>query len=153
MWNYNKEGAWERFSELTNKYFDKFINDIEDKNIPIDEILEKFNKIQNKIKFQAFGKITIKNQVVSGNSAKTKPTEFEKKSHVRNAVSDSVEKPNPLTTEGKLIKDILVRQSNRIEKVINDVKNIPYGGTIKVFKLLEKIQGQKNTTRSFCYYG
>ena len=109
MWNYNKEGAWERFSELTNKYFDKFINDIEDKNIPIDEILEKFNKIQNKIKFQAFGKITIKNQVVSGNSAKTKPTELEKKSHVRNAVSDSVEKPNPLTTEGKLIKDILVR--------------------------------------------
>ena len=56
---------------------------------------------------------------------------------MRNPVSDSVEKPNPLTTEGKLIKDILVRQSNRIEKVINDVKNIPYGGTIKVFKLLE----------------
>ena len=53
-----KEGGWAAYEKLTEEYY-KSIEKAIDMGITIEEIFWKFNKIHEKIKFKAFGKITV----------------------------------------------------------------------------------------------
>ena len=55
-WNLRKEGGWEKYKELGESISQKLIDIAEDKNSPVEEVADKFNKLSDDIKFKAFGK-------------------------------------------------------------------------------------------------
>ena len=60
-WNLAREGGWSRYKSLSEEG-DKILEVVENKNIIVDEVKEKFDKTHNKMKFQAFGKVIIRNR-------------------------------------------------------------------------------------------
>ena len=70
-WNLAKEGGWTKYWELTNLYSTAIEDVIENKNKTIQEKVNKVEQIHAKIKYQAFGKVTI-------NKSKHDKTEYEK---------------------------------------------------------------------------
>ena len=58
IWNLAKEGGWAKYKELTEEYSESLERAIE-QGETIEEKMFKFNKVHEKIKFMAFGKITL----------------------------------------------------------------------------------------------
>ena len=58
VWNLAKEGAWDKYKMLTDEYSKALGRVIESKE-DVEEKMNKFNKIHDKIKFKAFGKVSI----------------------------------------------------------------------------------------------
>ena len=65
MWNLAKEGGWEQYNKISEEYSKVLEKVVESKDTNIEEKMKKFDKIHNKIKYKAFGKVTI-----SGNRKK-----------------------------------------------------------------------------------
>ena len=59
-WNLARVGGWEKYKEISNKSENKLLEMIENEENTIQEIYEKFEKAHIKMKFSAFGKVTIK---------------------------------------------------------------------------------------------
>ena len=55
-WNLRKEGGWERFKELTEVANVRVQTVLDDENATVEECMKKIKAIENKVKFQAFGK-------------------------------------------------------------------------------------------------
>ena len=74
MWNLNKDGGWNRFNELTedNEKFRRIAND-ENKNPT--QMTEEIDKELTKVKFRAFGKVTVRNDLKTNKELKTLQTE------------------------------------------------------------------------------
>ena len=69
-WNLQKEGGWERYKELAEESSEKVIAIAEDRSKTVEEVVQKFEKISDNIKFKAFGKITIKDKKYSQDKSK-----------------------------------------------------------------------------------
>ena len=65
VWNLAKEGGWDQYSLISKEYSKDIDKVVESKDICIEEKMRKFEKIHEKIKYKAFGKVTI-----SGNKKK-----------------------------------------------------------------------------------
>ena len=115
-WNLSRPGAWDTYKSVSDKLSEKIIEVAEDTSKTMDEVVKKVEKIHNDIKYQSFGKTTIK----IGNSAKNKQT-------ITNA-SDDAE---------ILLKD----QTEKLEQEINKLKENKQGRAGKVFKIAESIRG------------
>ena len=93
---------------------------VENEKKSVEEIMSEFEKINNKIKFESFGKTKIRNK-----------------------------KPNKVITnkeglpEEELAKDLLKKQNEILEKEVATIKEMKNGRNTKVFKLMEKIRGPK----------
>ena len=120
-WNLKKPGGWMRYEEDTNKKAKDIRKVIEDEDKSVEEVVENFEKIHNKIKFQAFGKTRL-------NSGKMKMNQITGKEVLQ---------------EEQLAKELLKRQSKNLEEEIQSIKEIKNGRATKVFKLREVIQGPK----------
>ena len=59
-WNLAKEGGWEEYRKESDKVKEKLEEVVKKKDKSIEETKEEFDKIHNKVKFKAFGKVTIK---------------------------------------------------------------------------------------------
>ena len=59
LWNLAKPNGWSDYEKYTNDSSDKLENIVMDENMTIEEIMNKFENIHNRIKFKAFGKVTI----------------------------------------------------------------------------------------------
>ena len=59
-WNLNKPGGWKIYEEATNEKAEDIRKVIESKDKSVETVVKEFEKIHNKIKFQAFGKTRIK---------------------------------------------------------------------------------------------
>ena len=59
VWNLRKEGGWEKYEILSNKYSELLEKVILNEVTNIEEKMVKFDNILDKIKYQAFGKVTI----------------------------------------------------------------------------------------------
>ena len=59
MWNLAKEGGWKKYENISEELSDALMKVVEDKKTNIEEKMEKFDKIHDKIKYKAFGKVTI----------------------------------------------------------------------------------------------
>ena len=59
-WNLEKEGGWEEYKRLSQNISGKIEEVVDDKNISVQEVKHKFDKIHKKILFQSFGKVTLK---------------------------------------------------------------------------------------------
>jgi hypothetical protein len=58
-WNLKKDGGWNRYELLTDQYSEKIEDIVENKAWSVDEAMRKFEKVHDKIKFKAFGKVTL----------------------------------------------------------------------------------------------
>jgi hypothetical protein len=58
-WNLAKEGGWNKYNILSDKYSDDLKKVVGDDHTNIEEKMTKFEKIHETIKFKAFGKVTI----------------------------------------------------------------------------------------------
>ena len=59
-WNLEKPGGWEEYERLSHSRSSKLDKVTENRNKNIQEIKSDFDRIHNKILFQAFGKVTLK---------------------------------------------------------------------------------------------
>ena len=64
-WNLAKEEGWTKYKELSNIEARKVLEAVEDEGKTVEEVMDKFNKIHDKIKYKAFGKVTIKEKQVT----------------------------------------------------------------------------------------
>ena len=62
-WNLAKKDGWEKYKQLTEAKSEKIKEIIENEQLDIEEVVEKFERIENKIKFEAFGKMSRKVKV------------------------------------------------------------------------------------------
>ena len=59
-WNLAKEGGWEEYKRESEKVKEKLIRVVENKEISIEETKKLFDKVHNKVKYKAFGKVIIR---------------------------------------------------------------------------------------------
>jgi len=68
-WNLAKEEGWKKYKEASNKEANKIVDAVQDKTKTIDEVMNKFNKVHDNIKYKAFGKVTLKEKVVKSDTS------------------------------------------------------------------------------------
>ena len=116
MWNLAKEGGWRHYEILTNKYSEA-LERVLDKEDCIEVKMKKFNSIHDKIKFEAFGKVTI--------GGKEKKKEEEDK--------DGVEKAEQLFLE----------QSQKANIEIEEIKRMKTSRAGKIWEIRKRVVGGK----------
>ena len=122
-WNLKKPGGWKTYEEATNVKAKDIRKIIEDENKPVEKVVQEFEKIHNKIKFQAFGKTRI-------NPGKRK---------------------GPVARNEELgAEELIKRQAKLLEEEIQNIKDMKHGRGTKVFKLREVIQGPKKPGQEAC---
>jgi hypothetical protein len=57
IWNLNKVGGWERYIKKTDEAAEQIKDIVNNGDNSIEEVMDKVNKLENKIKFSSFGKI------------------------------------------------------------------------------------------------
>ena len=119
-WNLAKEGGWSRYKELTMEC-KNILKVIENKDLSIEETKQIFDKKLDKIKFQAFGKVTIENK--AGKSLK--------------------EKENKETSEEEIAKKLLEEQTAIAEHELNEIDKAKIGKVGKVWEIKKRIMGGK----------
>ena len=70
-WNLQKEGGWEEYKKQTDKMSSKMTDIVEDDTLTIEDCMKEVDKVNNKVKFSAFGK-TRKTNVRKKPSKETK---------------------------------------------------------------------------------
>ena len=122
-WNLKKPGGWKTYEEATNVKAKDIRKIMEDENKPVEKVVQEFEKIHNKIKFQAFGKTRI-------NPGKRK---------------------GPVARNEELgAEELMKRQAKLFEEEIQIIKDMKHGRGTKVFKLREVIQGPKKPGQEAC---
>lgn len=61
-WNLHKPGGWNKYEENTNAKANDIKKLVLNKTKSVEETIEEFENIHNKIKFQSFGKTRINNE-------------------------------------------------------------------------------------------
>jgi hypothetical protein len=56
IWNLHKQGGWEVYAKKTKEVADKIEEIVNNQGDNIEEVMQKVQKIENKVKFSAFGK-------------------------------------------------------------------------------------------------
>ena len=118
-WNTRKPGGWEIYKELTNKMARQIEVIADNESLEDDEVMEKIDKLQTKIKFQAFGKT----------KQQTERAQKREEAECKKAESD-------------VAKELLARQTKRIEEQVKDVMEKANGRVTRVFKMKEIISGK-----------
>ena len=76
MWNLTKENGWKNYKELLEKSSSKLLELVENEELSIEDIMKKMDAIQTKVKFQAFGKVALRERKErEDNNKKDKSTE------------------------------------------------------------------------------
>ena len=122
VWNLAKENGWQIYKSLTDKYSEKLENIIGNEGISIEETMIKFNKIHNKIKFTAFGKVSI-----------GKLKHIDKENEETGSDKENVDK-------------LFIEQNQLIDKEIEEIKK-GSGKVGRVWEIKKKISGGKKDTK------
>ena len=121
VWNLAKEDGWNRYKILTDEYSEAFKNAVEIEDT-IEEKWRKFNKIQEKVKYKAFGKVTI------GRPRKEKNIEGDK-----------------VTVKDKA-KDIFEEEVKRANIEIEEIKKIKTSKAGMIWEIKKRIIGGKKAS-------
>ena len=113
-WNLARPGGWERYEELSVEAAAKIEEVLEEDDLDAEEVMKKVEKIEDKLKFKAFGK--------------TKPK------------TDKKQALNKNRTDEELLKE----QAKQVEEEILKVKNDRKGKVGRVYAMKKMINGGKN---------
>jgi len=122
VWNLRKEGGWSLYKEVTDSYSEKVSNIAENMELNIEEMSEAIEKVNNKIKFKAFGKVTI--------GVKKKDNKSTEQDKNKNEDAET----------------ILNEQVKRAKEEIDKMKSMQNGRVGKVWDVRKKILGEKKST-------
>ena len=125
-WNLSKPNGWERYKLLTDDASLKINQIVENEDITNDEVSSRIEKIETKIKFQAFGKT----------KAPTKEKVARRLGEISGAASQ-------LDDQSEKAKELWDKLSQDIEDDINKLKAEKYGRVTNVFKMAETVGGGK----------
>ena len=64
-WNLARKDGWKRYEVITKANSDKIKQVLNNEELDIEEVMEKVKRIENKIKFESFGKTTRNQKVTS----------------------------------------------------------------------------------------
>ena len=120
VWNLRKEGGWVKYREVTDMFADKIANIAENKKLNVEKMMREFEKVNTKIKFKVFGKVT------TGGEKKNKNKEAKATDNKKNA------------------KALLEEQLKKAREEIEEMKNTKNGKVGKVWDVRKKILGEKN---------
>ena len=141
MWNLNKEGGWKKFKELT-EVNEKFKNIADENTMNPTQLMEEINKEVTKVKFRAFGKVTVRNDLKTNKELKTLQKEKfdllkKKNSEERDDEIDAL--------EDKITNEVLSTQRKKLEKELSELRDMKYkkGKSAVIFNLKDKIVGKK----------
>ena len=118
VWNLSKEGGWDKYKVLTDK-FSEALQDIVNNDENMDHKMQEFEKIHDKIKFKAFGKVRIgqdKKEIV------TKDTD--------GGINEA--------------KDLYEEEEARASKEIEEIKKMKISKVGKIWEVRKRIVGGKN---------
>ena len=113
-----KPGGWQKYKDLGNRMADKINMITENEELEAEEVMNKIDKIQAKMKFSAFGK--------------TKPQTDNAKRNERKVQG----------TESKEAKELLARQSKRMTEAVENMRKAE-GRVNKIFKMKTIVAGRK----------
>ena len=117
VWTLKKEGGWKTYQELTENY-SQALEKMLEKDDTIDNKMKKFNKIHEKIKYAAFGKVTI--------GAKDRNT--------KSTIKDD---------KNKDAKELYEEKARRVEQEIEEIRNLKKSRVGKIWDIRKKIIGGK----------
>ena len=120
-WNVGKPGGWEAYQKLTDARAKEIDTIVEKDDIPIDVAMKKIAKIETEIKFGAFGK-----------------TRLNKNKRIRKVAPAKV-----IEDEEDLDRNLIMKESKRIEEEILKIKSQNLGRVGNIFKMKEIINGPK----------
>ena len=145
MWNLNKESGWEKFKKKTevNEKFRKIVEtDQRDPTIMMNDI----DKELNKVKFKAFGKVTVRNELKT--TKEMKKVQSEKKELLTNNNADDREIKIKVL-EDKITDQVITNQRKKLEKelcLLKD-KHKKKGKSAAIFHLKDKVVGKKKAVQ------
>ena len=108
------------YEELTNKYAEDIEEVISDDTKKIDEVIKNFDKIQDKIKYKAFGKTRIKKRV-----------------------NRTLEITEGIDDGNNDARELLAKQSKKIEDEILSINKNCSGRVAKVFRMRDVVRGSR----------
>ena len=114
-WNLAKEGGWSRYKELTDEYAEKIEKAVTSPENTVEEAMTKFERIHDKIKFRAFGKVTLRDR--RDDSSETKP--------IKETNAD----------------EMFEEEAKRVEAELDDIKKNHNGRVGKVWEVRRRIMG------------
>ena len=117
-WNRNKPGGWECYKDMTEKACVNIDRLIENEELTNEEVAVNIEKIETKIKFQAFGK--------------TKPPS---KLKISQRLEREASSARRMESEEEKVGKILKRQCQELEDDINGLKAGKFGRVTNVFKM------------------
>ena len=119
IWNLAKPNSWTEYGKVSDDYSEELGKIVEDKNTTIQEAMNKFEKLHEKIKFKVFGKVSV------GHETKEK--------HTKSVNGNEEERA----------KAIYEEQIKTVEVELNKIKEIKNGKAGQIWKIREQVIGQK----------
>ena len=123
-WNIGRPGGWETYEKLTDEVAEKITEIVEDETKDIDTVKKEIEKIENKVKFQAFGKTKKKRKRV---------------------LKDINEKDSKRKTDKEKDDELLKKQSKKIEEKVEDIMSKKQGRAGNIFAMKKGIVGPKKS--------
>ena len=126
-WNLAREGGWEEYKRESEKVKEKLARVVENKEISIEEAKKQFDKVHNKVKYKAFGKVTIK----------------QKKIYISKNEGDSKKKEEDEVTKAR---NLWEEQASIAEKELKEIDHLRNGKVGKIWEVKKRIVGGKKLT-------
>ena len=145
MWNLNKEGGWDKFKEQTDVN-EKFKNIANENALNPTQLMDEIDKEVTKVKFRAFGKVTVRNDLKTNKELKAlQKDKFDLLK--KNNTKERNDEINEL--EDKITNEVLSHQRKKLEKEISELKDIKCkkGKSAVIFNLKDKIVGKKKAAQ------
>ena len=106
-----KEGGWDRYKDISDMKSIEVDKLVTDKSKTIEEVYKGFERIENDLKFKAFGKVTLQDK---------KPARVVKKKE---------------GSEAEVAKELLINQNKRAENELIKLREGKLGRAGSVFKI------------------
>ena len=123
VWNLRKENGWIKYKEVTDEYSETIRKVVMNKEVDIENVMNKFEKIHNKIKFKAFGKVTLGGKK-------------------NNNCEEESEETSNLEIDAKLVLDEQVRKA---KEEIGEICKTTNGKVGKIWQVRTKVMGKKKS--------
>ena len=124
-WNMFKPGGWEEYEKFSNEKAEEVDKVVENKTLSNEDVIRKFDGLQNTIKYKAFGKTRPVTKAASN-----------RKLEIRLKTAAGLD-------DDEKVKEVMRKQMNEMEKQINDIKHCKYGRATNVFKMREQVCGSR----------
>ena len=95
-WNLKKDNGWESYKKISDELSHKIEKIVENNELTVQEMTNRVEKVHNKIKYMAFGKVTIGNKKEQNNEDKT---DEEKEETLKEIVEKQIEAAEAEITE------------------------------------------------------